>query len=322
MSVLYLLTSPEPVIKGTDAVFQEVATLKTAFDGETLNLCPRKRPGSRFPPQLFGFHNIWDVIRLEKRCRLNHLYYSVPYFFPVLRFLRNPVVFTVVAGLTHRKPPDNLRGLNALHRIVVSNERDAETLNSWGLSNYAIVPPGIDISRLEPGSLVRTDQVTLLMASAPWVAEQFDSKGIDVLLDAATKIPSLRLILLWRGLLLDELRGRIDRRGIADRIEIVTDRVDINDYLKRAHAAVLLAKRGDIVAHLKRKLRLTIEVTLRPEVCSGPSVLAGCQRTGLPGRGLMIDGIPARPEEQPVLPSFEIRARRPGSAFLPVLVGF
>ena len=57
----------------------------------------------------------------------------------------------------------------------------------------------------------------------------------------------MKLILLWRGLLLDKLLERIERLGVEDRVEVVTDRVNVNDYLRRAHAAVLLAKRGDIV---------------------------------------------------------------------------
>ncbi len=85
------------------------------------------------------------------------------------------------------------------------------------------------------------------MASAPWVENQFDLKGVDALLDAAVRLPKLRLILLWRGLLLKELLQRVERRGIRDRVEIVTERADINAYLRRAHATVLPAKRSDIV---------------------------------------------------------------------------
>ena len=85
------------------------------------------------------------------------------------------------------------------------------------------------------------------MASAPWVEHQFDEKGVDTLLDAAARLPNLKLVLLWRGLLQEELLARIARRGIDDRVEIVSGRVNINDYLKRVHATVLLVKRSDIV---------------------------------------------------------------------------
>jgi len=247
MSVLFLLTSPEPVIEGTDAVFQEVAALKEAVGGEAVNLCPRKRPGEPFPPQLFGFQKLPRLWQAEKRCQINHLYFSVPYLFPVLRFLKNPVVFTIAASLAGRSPPAHIECLNALRRLVVSNERDAAVLRSWGMTNYAVVPPAIDAPELAPQALPLGREITLLMASAPWVEEQFDTKGVDVLLEAVARDPSIKLILLWRGLLLDELKARIIKLGVGNRVEVVPGRVDIGDYLKRAHATVLLPKRSDIV---------------------------------------------------------------------------
>ena len=247
MSVLYLLTSPDPVIEGTDAVFQDVAILRSAFGGETLNLFPRKKPGSRFPRQLYGLHRMLEIRRLEQACRLNHLYFPVLHFFPILRFLRNPVVYTVAASLDRGQKPSAIERLKALYRIVVSNDRDAAVLESWGLSNFTVIPPGIDTSRIIPKRLAVNRDLNLLMASAPWTSEQFDLKGIDVLLEAVAKLPFLRLILLWRGLLLGELIERVERHGVANRVEIVNRRVEVSDYLQRAHATVLLAKRNDIV---------------------------------------------------------------------------
>jgi glycosyltransferase involved in cell wall biosynthesis len=85
------------------------------------------------------------------------------------------------------------------------------------------------------------------MASAPWAEDQFDLKGVDALLEAAARLPKLRLILLWRGLLLKQLMERVQRSGIGDRVEIISKRVDINACLRRVHATVLPAKRSDIV---------------------------------------------------------------------------
>ena len=171
----------------------------------------------------------------------------MPYYFPVLRFLKNPVVFTVVASLAGRSRPAHIDRLNALRGLVVSSERDAAVLRSWGITNCTIVPPAIDAPGLAPQRLPLGGEITLLMASAPWVEEQFDTKGVDVLLEAVARDPAIKLILLWRGLLLDELKARIAKFGVADRVEVVPGRVEIGDYLKRAHATVLLAKRSDIV---------------------------------------------------------------------------
>ena len=160
--------------------------------------------------------------------------------------------------------------------------------HSWGLTNYAIVPPGIDVSRLSTSALPMTGRVTLLMASAPWVADQFDLKGVDVLLDVAAQDKALDLILLWRGLLLDELRERIARRGIEDRVEVVTDRVNIDDYLRRAHAAVLLAKRGDIVKAYPHSLLESL-VAGKPVILSDALPMADFVRQK--GCGIVLDEV-------------------------------
>jgi glycosyltransferase involved in cell wall biosynthesis len=247
MSILYLLTAPSPRIPGTDAVFQEVAILQRAFAGVAVNLFPLRSPNSRFPKWLYGLHRLGELRRLEARCRLNHIYFPFLHAFPVLRLLKNPTVYTVVASIEHHDKPANLAPLHALHRIIVSNTRVADVLSSWGLANVAVVPPGIDAPGLVPSPLELADELVLLMASAPWERRQFDLKGVDTLLEVTAQLPFLRLILLWRGLFVDELEARVRRLGIASRVEVVNRKVNVGDYLKRAHAAVLLAKRCDIV---------------------------------------------------------------------------
>jgi glycosyltransferase involved in cell wall biosynthesis len=254
MSILYLLTAPPPPIDGTDAVFREVAALRGALQGETVNLCPLKSSTRRFPKQLYGFYKILEIKNLETRCKINHIFFSFPYPFPILLLLRNPVIYTVTASLDVNKRPPRFSWLQKLQHIVVSNERDAVVLKTWGLTNYAIIPPGIDTANLTPTNLLLGRELTLLMASAPWHVKQFDSKGIDLLLAAVTKLPFLRLILLWRGVLADELARRVERLDIGERIEIVNRKVDIGDYLARAHATIVLANNGGLVKSFPHSL--------------------------------------------------------------------
>ena len=254
MSILYLLTSPPPPIQGTDAVYQEVAALRGAFKGEIVNLSPINTSTRRFPKQLFGFHNILTIRKLEKQSRINHLFFTFPYAFPVLHLLRNPILFTVTASLDVKKKPPVTERLQKLERVIVSNERDADILKAWGLTNYTIIPPGIDTANVVPSALPLGRELTLLMASAPWISRQFDTKGIDLLLETAAKLPFLRLILLWRGVLADELKQRVERFDLGKRVEIVNHKVDISDYLKRAHAAVLLVKDGGLVKSFPHSL--------------------------------------------------------------------
>ena len=227
MSVLYLLTAPPPRFEGTDAVFQEVSALCAAFEGDTLNLYPFDRPSLRIPKWLYGLHAIGQLRARERAHRFSHIYFAVPYAFPVLRALRNPVIYTVTASCSRYPRPRNLEPLQALHRVVVSNDRDANVLKSWGLNNVTVITPGIDDTRLTVRPQPLGKDLVLLMASAPWVSRHFDVKGVDVLLETAVRLPFLRLILLWRGLLLAELKERVRRFGLGERVEIIDKRVDV-----------------------------------------------------------------------------------------------
>ena len=132
--------------------------------------------------------------------------------------------------------------------MVVSNEKDAGILKNWGLSNVSIILPGVDTSAIKKSRRkAGQGSFRLLMASAPWVENQFDLKGIDDLLETVAASGKLELTLLWRGLLRRNLSIRVNALGIAERVEIVDQHVNVSDYLENSHATVLLAKRGDII---------------------------------------------------------------------------
>ena len=241
MRVLYQLTAPPPVIPGTDAVHQEAELLRSRFGGEIVFLLPASRPWASFPRPLYGLHRLPDIRRLERRVDLHHLYNSELYLFPLLRFLRKPLVYTVVSGFDGDPHLPSVDRLQKMHRIVVQSERDLAILKQRGLTNACVIRPGIDVSRFRHTRLSTQGNFVLLAGSAPWTRDQFRSKGVDALLRVAQQIPSLRLIFLWRGLLLRELEKRIDALRLRNRVEVLSDRVDVASVLARAHAAVVLA---------------------------------------------------------------------------------
>jgi glycosyltransferase involved in cell wall biosynthesis len=246
MSVLYLLTSREPALAGTDAVFQDVAHLAARFGGEIVNLHPG-RQFARFPRALFGFEKLARLRAAERRHDLTHVHAAGVYDFPVLRWLRNPMVYTVAAGIATDVDFKHVARLKERAHVVVSNERDAERLRERGLIPAAIINPGIEASRFHHSVLPLDEAFTLVMASAPWNTGQFETKGVDALLDAAVQLTDLRLILLWRGRHCDALLERVRARRIGDRVEVVNRQVAVAGYLARSHAAAVLAKRADVV---------------------------------------------------------------------------
>jgi glycosyltransferase involved in cell wall biosynthesis len=255
MSVLYLLTFPEPVLEGTDAVWQDVEALQKAFGGTRINLFPFKKPTKFLHVSLYGLHRIKSVRSQENnQLKINHIFVPTLHYLPLFYFMKNPIVYTVGASLQKQKKPLNIDRLNRLHRIVISNERDRQILESWGIKNYSIITPGIDSSGFSPYPLPLEKELILLMASAPWDKAQFYSKGVDLLLETAAELPYLKLILIWRGHLHEELLKKIRHHGVRRKVEVINEKVNVNDYLKKVHATILLAKHPKLVKSFPHSL--------------------------------------------------------------------
>lgn len=241
MRLLYHLTVPPSSMSACDAVVQEVELLRERFGGQVSHLYPGRRPGTRFPRRWWGLHRLPHLLRAESKIAVHHVYNPDPYPFAVLRFLRRPVVYTIVAGVHNANQPATRRLARRVHTLVVSTKDQAACLRGWGIQNVAVVRPGIDTARFFYTPLPPGAPPTLLMGSAPWTRQQFRSKGVLVLLELAQQMPELRLVFLWRGVLADEMTRQVQSAGLGERVEVLNERVDVNGVLARVHAAVVLA---------------------------------------------------------------------------------
>jgi glycosyltransferase involved in cell wall biosynthesis len=247
MNVLYHLTTPPPAIPGSDAVIQEVEALRARFGGGLVYLNPSRRPGTRLPRIFYGLHRLPYLRKMEAVADIHHIYNPDLYPFLYLRWLRRPIVYSVISGLPAQERPSRGHVLDSIHTIVVSNKRDLATLNSWGFDNCRLIRPGIDIARFNYFPLPLPSNLILMAGSAPWTREQFRLKGVDALLEATRIMPNLRLIFLWRGMLVEEMWQRIRKNGLEERVEVLNEKVDVNQVLARVHAAVVLADNPTIV---------------------------------------------------------------------------
>lgn len=266
--ILFLMTAPPPALEGTEAVVQEAEALRSRFGGEIEFLVPGTRPRRGLPRLLYGLHRLRSLRRLDHEMDLHHVYHAELYPFPVLRFLRRPVVYTVVSSLAPGRipPPESL---NRLRVIAVPAPRDQALLVERGLARVEVVPAGIDTSQFEFVPIAGEGRFVLLAGSAPWTRGQFYSKGVDALLEVARQITSLRLVLLWRGWLLEDLRRKIQSVGLGDRVEVLTERVDVNQVLRRVHAAVVLADTAELVKAYPHSL-------LEALACGRPVIVSEC----------------------------------------------
>jgi glycosyltransferase involved in cell wall biosynthesis len=264
-------------------VVQEVELLRARFGGEVLYLRPAWRARARYPRQFLGLHRLATLRRLERDVALHHLYAPQLFWLPLLWFVNRPVVYTVTAGVDPGRrllPAAFLRRLGA---IVVPSRTDLEALHRHGLANAHLIRPGIDVTRFHDSPVPPGPGLVLLSGSAPWTREQFRTKGVDALLAVARRVPDVRLVFLWRGVLLPELVARVRRLELSERVEILSDRVDVGQVLARVHAAVVLAGRPGLVKAYPHSL-LEALVAGRPVLVSDGNPMAeyvretGCGR--------------------------------------------
>jgi glycosyltransferase involved in cell wall biosynthesis len=243
MQVLYHLTIPPSPLTACDAVVQEVEALRTLSEGggQVIHLYPGHTPGTRFPRRWWGMQHLPYLRRTEGQLDLHHIFNPDVLLLDILRFLRRPIVYTATTGArgTDRKNVQRLS--QRVHTLVVPTESECADLRAWGISNVTAIRPGIDLARFAHTPPPTDKPFTLLMGSAPWTIEQFASKGVDALLEAAQARPDLRLIFLWRGLHVEAMERRIAQRGLGERVAVINRQVNVNDMLAQAHAAVVLA---------------------------------------------------------------------------------
>jgi glycosyltransferase involved in cell wall biosynthesis len=268
---------------------QEVELLRARFGGEVLYLRPSWRARARYPRPLLGLHRLGALRRWDRHVDLHHVYAPQLFWLPLLWFVKRPVVYTVTAGVGpgRRLPP--VAYLRRLGAIVVPSRADLEVLCRQGLGNARVIRPGIDASRFVDTPPPPGPGFVLLAGSAPWTREQFRTKGVDALLEVARAMPDVRLVFLWRGVLLPELVARVRRLELSARVEILADRVDVSQVLTRVHAAVVLAGRPGLVKAYPHSL-LEALAAGRPVLVSDGNPMAeyvretGCGRV-VPGLG-------------------------------------
>ena len=247
--VTFLVTYPREVDPAREAVAQDIAGLLTRVNGRRIHISPPERFRGVFPERLFGLWLLPALRRIEAETDIFHLFHGGLRHFPLLRCLGRPIVYSVVAGLRPDRPVD-ARPIGELAALIVSGARDAALSQAWGAMRVTTLRPGIDLARFPPAEArgySQGDPFKLVIASAPWSEIDFARKGVDALLDAAVADDRLRLTFLWRGRLLESMRARIAARGLAERVTLIAERVDMAAALAGAHAAALLVSDSSIV---------------------------------------------------------------------------
>jgi glycosyltransferase involved in cell wall biosynthesis len=208
-------------------------------------LNPNQHSPIFIPRLLFGFHKLKQLRAQETHYQLHHFYNPDPFPFPILRQLRRPVIYSVSCGVEDRRP--NVAFFNSLAAIAAADERSLQRLRGWGLNNVTLVRPGIDTTRFSYSPLPLRSEIRLMVGSAPWTREQFRTKGVEALLEAARQTPHLHLVFLWRDVLAEEMERRVRQMNLERQVEVFNRQVDVNQVLATVHASITLAASSAII---------------------------------------------------------------------------
>ncbi len=245
VKILYHLTVLPPKIPEAEALSQEITALRGHFEGDLLFLNPNPWATGPIPRLFFGWHKLATIRRHERTVDLHHFYNPDPYPFPLLRWLRRPVIYTITSGFEAGRV--DAAYFNGLAGVTVPDERSGQRLAEAGVTNVTVIRPGIDTARFTYAPPPTDGRIRLMVGSAPWTEAQFASKGVDALLAAAAQEPRLNLVFLWRGVLAESFERRVQQWGVQDQVTVFNRLVDVNQVLAGVHGAITLADAPGIV---------------------------------------------------------------------------
>lgn len=268
MRVACHFTIPRPPHLESDAAVQDGLKIVAEVGGEVNFLYPGKKPNVLYPRFFSGFQQLPQLIKLDRRVDVHHVFSNGFYPYPIFSFLKKPILLSTVIGLQQNKPIKFPRMFQRIKIFIVPTKRDQQIMRDWGYENVSVVMPGIELSHFSFSHCkISEPRFILLMGSAPWNKSQFTTKGIDLLLQVMQELPWLEVVFLWRGLLLEDMIKRVESAGVQDRVTLITDHVDVDTVLSDVHAAIILAKNMQIVKAYPHSL-LEAMATGKPVIVS------------------------------------------------------
>ncbi len=151
----------------------------------------------------------WYARQLSVRSTINHIYTSsgdLPYL-PIIS-LRNTIL-TAAASCREDKIKKRVKWLQQLPVIVVETEFQKEQLERSGIppEKIKLIYPPVDLHSFSYVPAKGTFKI--LYASCPTRVEDFEKRGITLLLDLAHRQPTTELVLAWRGGSFTEIKKRL-----------------------------------------------------------------------------------------------------------------
>jgi glycosyltransferase involved in cell wall biosynthesis len=180
---------------------------------------------------------------LSRMSNLNHIYTSLgdlPYLH-VLDLRRT--ILTAAASCNFGKAKKRVAYLKKLQKIVVESQKQRDELLQLGIPSdkISVVYPPVDLGKFSYTPTKGT--FTILFASCPTRFEDFEKRGVHLLLECAKLMPDVQFFFAWRGGAYGEIKQLVAN---LKNVEIVNELVDdMNEVYARAHCTVVPYTRFD-----------------------------------------------------------------------------
>lgn len=149
---------------------------------------------------------------------INHLFASASERWLSSMLARPRGVLTVAKGSASLGAIErNAETLRSFGAVVVQSEWDRDLMRQLGVAEASLrlIRPGIPLAPYrEPRG-----PFTILFASSPFAADDFLTRGIQLMIRVAARLTDIRFLLAWRGRHLDKLRRLIQEAG-APNVEV------------------------------------------------------------------------------------------------------
>jgi glycosyltransferase involved in cell wall biosynthesis len=232
-----------------EAVSKEITTLLDGLDGPiesslvSLNTADRRLRLTgrvRRIPLPHGLALYPLLRRLASNAGVNHLFASAAERWLSPLVTRHTSVLTIAKGSgSLEKIERNVEQLRRFRAVVVQSDRDRDLMRQLGVPDASmhLIRPGIPLATYREAA----HGFTILFASSPLSAGDFLSRGVHLIVRAASRLPDVRFLLVWRRRHLGKLRSLIADAGVGN-IDVENGLIaDMGAVYDRVHAAVLPA---------------------------------------------------------------------------------
>jgi len=179
---------------------------------------------------------------LSKKSDINHIYTSLgdlPYL-GVLNLQKT--ILTAAASCNFTKVKKKQKYLHQLLRIIVESEKQKRDLLALGLpeQKIEIIYPPVDLTKFSYLPVTNhNSSFTILYASCPTREQDFEKRGINLLVNTAEQEKNIKFQLLWRLGAYEKIKEIKEQRNISNLHLTNTIVNDINQTYAKAHCTII-----------------------------------------------------------------------------------